>query len=147
MKFLFACFSALLLTGCGDTQFAAYMMGSGNHSLSLTREHESVCADLYTYFIVARYPGCQRRYPLKGVVSDRIKMDLYRTSPGVFILNAGKRWYVTETAECRFEQFKEPPPEPGELIGTFQIKDEALQYVDKEAKPAEGKARKAATAE
>jgi hypothetical protein len=144
MKFLISCLAAVLLTGCGDTQYAAYMMGGGNHSLSLTRQQEFVWADWETNLIVARYPECQRRYPLKGVVSDRIKMDLYRVSPGVFILNAGKRWYVTETAECRFEQYKEAPPEPGELIGTFQIKDDELQYIDKEAKPAEGKARKAA---
>ena len=147
MKYILALLSVLTLAGCGDTQYAAYMMGSGNHSLSLTREQEFVWADWDTYLIVARYPECQRRYPLKGIVSDRIKMDLYRVSPGVFILNAGKRWYVTETATCRFEQYKEPPPEPGELIGTFQIIDEKLQYNDKEAKkPGDAAADKSGTA-
>ena len=144
MKYVLALLSVLTLSGCGDTQYAAYMMGSGNHSLSLTRSQEFLLADWDTYLIVARYPECQRRYPLKGIVSDRIKMDLYRVNPGVFILNAGKRWYVTETATCRFEQYKEAPPEPGELIGTFQIKDEQLQYIDKEPKkPADAAAEKA----
>jgi hypothetical protein len=145
MKALFLLAALLGLTACGDIQYAAYHINGGNHSLSLTREQAYAGSEWDTALVVARYPDCQRRYPLKGVVSDRIKMDVYRTGPGVFILNAGKRWYVTETATCRFEQYKEAPPEPGELMGVFQIKDGQLQFVDKAPKaPAAGAAKAAA---
>ena len=125
----------LLLAGCGDTQNAAYMISGGQHSLTLTRQQDYVGSDWNTELIVARFPDCQRRYFLTGVVGDKLKMDLYRTEPGVFILNSGKRWYVTETRTCRFEQFKEPPPAPGTLIGNFQVRDGTLEYKSEETAP------------
>lgn len=149
MKLLLVLFSAVLLSACGDRQFSAYQIDGGNHSLSLTREREFVWDDWMTHLVVARFPDCQRRYLLKGVILDRLKVDVYRVSPGVFILNAGKRWYVTETSKCGFEQYKEPPPEPGEIVGSFQFKDDQLQYISEEepassrtaAKPRAGSAR------
>ena len=123
----------LALGGCGDTQNAAYLIAGGQHSLTLTRQQDFFGSEWNTELIVARFPDCQRRYLLTGVVGDKLKMDLYRTEPGVFILNAGKRWYVTETQTCRFEQFKEPPPVPGILIGSFQVRNDKLEYKSQEA--------------
>jgi hypothetical protein len=134
MKRLVPLLSVLMLAACGDKQNAAYLIAGGQHSLTLTRQQAFIGSDWDTELVVARFPDCQRLYPLKGVVSDKIKMDVYRTEPGVFILNAGKRWYVTETQTCRFEQYKEPPPEPGDLIGSFQILDGDLVYKDLEQK-------------
>ena len=125
--------SVLLLAGCGDTQNAAYMIAGGQHSLTLTRQQDFIGSEWTTELVVARFPDCQRRYVLTGVVGDKLKIDLYRTEPGVFILNSGKRWYVTETRTCRFEQFKEAPPAPGMLIGSFQVRDGKLEYTSQEA--------------
>jgi hypothetical protein len=50
---------------------------------------------------------------------------------------------VAETKACGWQQYKEPPPEPGELIGTFQSRDDALLWVDKTEKK-EDKAAKPA---
>lgn len=133
MKYVFALLSIVLLTACGDTQHAAYLITDGQHSLTLTRQQTFIGSDWDTEFVVARFPDCQRRYPLKDLVGDKLKIDVYRTEPGVFILNSGKRWYVTETRTCRFEQFKEAPPAPGDVIGSFQVKDGTLEYKSQEA--------------
>ena len=124
--------SMLALTGCGDTQHAAYLVAGPQHSLTLTRQQAFIGSEWDTELIVAHFPECQRRYPMKEMVADAVKIDVYRTEPGVFILNSGKRWYVTETKTCRFEQFKEAPPVPGDLIGSFQVKDGTLEYKDQE---------------
>jgi hypothetical protein len=134
MKYLLISFLSLLLAACGGTQDAAYLVDGPQHSLTLTRQQTFVGGDWDTELVVARFPSCQRRYPLKELVSDRVKMDVYRTEPGVFILNSGKRWYVTETQTCRFEQFKVAPPEPGDLIGSFQVREGNLEYKDLEVK-------------
>lgn len=117
-----------VLAACGDTQHAAYLIAGGQHSLTLTRQQAYLGSAWETELVVARFPECQRRYPLPGMADDQLKMDVYRAEPGVFILNSGKRWYVTETVTCRFEQFKDVPPAPGELIGRFQVKDGQLDY-------------------
>jgi hypothetical protein len=64
-------------------------------------------SDWTTELVVARFPGLPAALSPDGPGGDKLKMDVYRTEPGVFILNSGKRWYVTETRTCRFEQFKE----------------------------------------
>jgi hypothetical protein len=87
--------------------------------------------------IVASTPRCQRRFPLEGLADNELRMDVYRAEPGVLILNIGKRWYVTELQSCGFQAYKIPPPEPGELIGNFQVKNGNLVYL---AKPAAGRA-------
>jgi hypothetical protein len=133
MKLLFVLLSAPLLAACGDTQHAAYMISGGQHSLTLTRAQMVIGGDWDTELVVARFPDCQRRYAMTGLSGDKLKMDVYRVEPGVFILNSGKRWYVTETKTCRFEQYKEPPPAPGDLIGSFQVRDGALEYKSAEA--------------
>ena len=141
MKPVLILFAILALGGCGDTQHAAYLISGGQHSLTLTRQQDFIGSDWKTELVVARFPDCQRRYPLEGMAADKIKMDVYRAEPGVFILNSGKRWYVTETKTCRFEQFKEVPPAPGDLIGSFQVKNGTLEYKSQEEKkPAAGDA-------
>jgi hypothetical protein len=125
--------SILALAGCGDTQHAAYLVAGPQHSLTLTRQQAYIGSEWDTELIVARFPECQRRYPMKEMVTDAVKIDVFRTEPGVFILNSGKRWYVTETRTCRFEQFKEAPPAPGDVIGSFQVKDGTLEYKSQEA--------------
>lgn len=137
--------SILALGACGGTQIAEYLIAGGRHSLTLTRQQDFAGSEWTTELIVARLPDCQRRYSLTGVVGDRLKVDLYRSEPGVFILNSGKRWYVTETQTCRFEQFKEPPPAPGALIGSFQVSDGRLEYKDLEAPKPPGAASAAPT--
>jgi len=134
MRHVLPLLSILVLAACGDTQHAAYLIAGAQHSLTLTRQQDFAGSEWNTELIVARFPDCQRRYFLTGMVGDKVKVDVYRTEPGVFILNSDKHWYVTETGTCRFEQFKVPPPAPGDLVGSFLVKDGTLDYKSKEEK-------------
>lgn len=131
MKRLAILFSALLLSACGNNQMASLEVGDRDHSISIIREQAYLSGPWETTLIVAGFPKCQRRYPLKGMAADKIKMAVYRPEPGVFILNAGKRWYVAELQSCGFQMYQEPPPEPGVIVGSFQIKDGVLSYLAK----------------
>lgn len=133
MRLLALFLATLMLAGCGSQQAGYEIDGSNKHTLSLTRTQDYPGSDWKNYLVVSRFPGCQRRYRL-GDTGDSYKMDVYRAQSGVFILNQSKRWYVTETQTCQWQEYPEPPPEPGELIGTFQTKADELVWVDKDAK-------------
>lgn len=128
--------SLFFLAACGDSQHAAYAIGQ-NHSLTLTRQQNYYNGPWVTDLVVARFPACQRRHPLENLTGNKLKMEIYRPEPGVFILNSGKFWYVTETETCQFDRYKTPPPEPGEKIGYFQLKKGVLIYVSSENKAPE----------
>lgn len=140
-----AAVSMLLLGACGSQQ-AGYQITDRNHSLSVTRDQQYPGSDWINHLVVSRFPECQRRYKLKESPDASFKMDVYRVEPGVFILNHGKRWYIAETGACRWQQYENPPPEPGELIGSFENKGDTLAWVPdpkqvaaeaaKQAKPA-----------
>ncbi|MBI5860615.1 MAG: hypothetical protein HZB64_00270 [Rhodocyclales bacterium] len=131
MKRLAILFSALLLGACGNSQMASLEAGDRDHSISIIREQAYLNGPWETTLIVAGFPQCQRRYPLKGMAGDKVRITVYRPEPGVFILNSGKRWYVTALQSCGFQMYQEPPPEPGEMVGTFQVKDGVLSYLAK----------------
>lgn len=136
--------SVLPLGACGDSQMAYVSSDDRSHSISLIREQSWLGGPWQTTLIVAAIPRCQRRYPLEGLAADELLMDVYRPEPGVFILKAGQRWYVTETQNCGFQGYKKPPPEPGELIGGFQVQNDKLRYLDKA--PAKAPPRRVAPA-
>ena len=134
-----------LLAGCGSQQ-AGYQITDRNHSITITRDQPYPGAKWDTWLVVSRFPECQRRYPLTQT-ADKFKLDLYRVEPGVFIVNQGKNWHVAETKGCQQQKYTTPPPEPGDLIGTFQTRGDVLVYLSKEepadkdggAKPAQPK--------
>lgn len=133
MTKLLALLSILALTACGDTQQASYMVTDARHSLTLSRQQNIAGGEWTTDLIVAHVPDCQRRHAMPALTGDKVKLDVYRPEPGVFILNFGKQWYVTELKSCAFQPFKTPPPEPGDLIGGFAIRDGKLEYKSLEA--------------
>lgn len=129
MKRLAILFSAALLGACGDTQTAFVSDGDRDHSLSVIREQAYFSGPWQTTLIVAGLPRCQRRYALDEPAAGEFRMDVYRPGPGVFILHAGdRRWYVAELQDCGFQAYKSPPPEPGELVGSFAMRAQALAY-------------------
>ncbi len=133
MKRLLPLAAAFVLVACGSQQ-AGYQITDRHHSLSVTRDQQYPGSDWTNYLVVTRFPECQRRYKLKDSATDSFKMDVYLVEPQVFILNHGKRWYIAETKSCKWQAYESPPPEPGELIGTFQTKDDGLTWVDKAPK-------------
>jgi hypothetical protein len=122
-----------MLAGCGNQQ-AGYQIADRNHSLSVTRSQQYPGSAWVNYLIVTNYPTCQRRYKLKDSPGLSFKMDVYQVEPQVFILSHSKRWYVAETNTCNWQQYETPPPEPGDLIGTFQAKTDGLKWEDKSPK-------------
>lgn len=121
---------ALSLAGCGGGDAASMVLGGNkDHSLALTRERNFVWSDWTVYLVISNYPDCARRHPLKPVSSGAtLKVEVYRDALDAFVLRQGKRWYVAEPKTCQFQQFKEPPEEPGELLGRFVEVDGALQF-------------------
>lgn len=127
----------LLLGACGNSQQAFFNSDDRGQSLALVRDQAYLGGPWQTTLVVAGLPQCQRRYLLDGLEANQFRLDVYQPEPGVFVLNAGKRWYVTELQRCDFQSYQEPPPEPGELIGRFQVKSNGLQYIGKSLPKAE----------
>lgn len=127
----------LLLSACGNSQQAFLNINNRGQSLVLLRDQAYWRGPWQTALIVAALPQCQRRYPMDGLDANTFHLDVYRPESGVFILNAGKRWYVIELQQCGFQSYQDPPPEPGEMIGSFRIKNDVLQYVSQSLPKAE----------
>jgi hypothetical protein len=119
---------APLFAGC-QIEPAGFLIDGGDHSLTVERKKPYFWSTGWELdLVVARYPECQRRYPLRKA-GEKFRVDLYAVEPQIFILKQGKRWYVTETRECRMQQFETEPPEPGTLIGSFRVKNGRFEYV------------------
>ena len=119
---------AALLAGCTQEP-AGFLIEGGNHSLTVERNKPYFWSDGWELdLIVTRYPECQRRHAMKKA-GEKVRIDLYRTPTGAFILNQGKRWYVAETKDCRMQQFEDEPPEPGEYLGAFRVKNDVFAFV------------------
>jgi len=120
--------AALLLAGCVKEP-AGFKIEGGNHSLTIERNKPYFWSNGWEIdLIVTRYPDCQRRYPLRKS-GEKVRVDLYRAQEYAYILNQGKRWYIAETVQCRMQEFDEEPPEPGEYIGSFRVKNGVFGYV------------------
>lgn len=118
--------AVMLLAGCGTGDSNSYLIdGNRDHSITVIREKPWLWSDWEVSAVVTRMPDCMRRYPLKKVSKDVVfKMELYESLEGGYILRQGKRWYVADTGKCQFQQFPEPPKEPGDLVGLFTDKDD-----------------------
>ena len=118
-----------LLAACGGSQLAFLTEGDSDHSLTIERRQPYVRGPWETDLIVAGMPQCQRRYPLEGLTGEALRIDVYRPEPGIYILADGQRWFVTELKQCGFQQYRQPPPEPGERIGVFEVTQGILHYL------------------
>lgn len=132
----------LVLAGCGKGDSASFLIDEAtSQSLSLIRNKTFMWDDRWEQaLVVSRFPDCQRRYPMKEAGTERFKVEVYRAAEGGWILHQGSRWYVAETGQCLMQQFKEPPPEPGTLVGTFSDKAGQLRFVPEEVPNDPGKA-------
>ncbi|WIM05386.1 MAG: hypothetical protein OHM77_11960 [Candidatus Nitricoxidivorans perseverans] len=123
-------FTVMLLAACSKEP-AAYMISGSEIAITVERIRPYFWSSGWDMDLIARqHPNCQRRHHLKPTSGDKVKVDVFSPERGVFILRQGKRWYVTDLRTCGFDTFKEPPPEPGELIGTFREKDGTFQFVE-----------------
>lgn len=109
--------AASLLVGC-ESDGASFVIDGPGLALSVMRNKPYPWAPYELATVVRNDPTCQRKHRMKDV-SNSTKIELYQAAPGAYILRQGKRWYVAELRSCGFEQFKEEPQQPGELVGTF----------------------------
>ena len=121
---------AAMLSGCGSSDRAAYLIKGASHSLSLIREKQFAWDGEWSVSLVtANNPECMRRHKLQPVPDGEFKVDLYRSLEGNYILKQCHNWYVTATQKCRLQMFQTPPREPGDPLGSYAIKDDMLQFV------------------
>lgn len=130
IKLVLGTATALLLAGCGSTDSASYQIHGAQHSLSLIRNQQFAWDKGWELALVtARNPECMRRHKLQPAPEGSFQAELFRSLEGNYILKQGSNWYVTETQKCQLQQFKQPPREPGEPLGTFNEKEGMLQFV------------------
>lgn len=130
IKLVLGTTAAVLLAACGSTDSASYQIHGAQHSLSLIRNQQYAWdKDWELALVSARNPECMRRHKLQPTPMGDFKAELFRSLEGNYILKQGNNWYVTETQKCQLQQFKQPPREPGEPLGTFNEKEGMLQFV------------------
>jgi hypothetical protein len=136
MKRWMPLFAVLLLPACSKDP-AAYMIAGSEVAITVERIQSNFWTSGWELdLIVRQHPNCQRRHHLKPTSGGKVKVEVYSPEPAVYILRQGKRWYVTELRNCGFQAYKEPPPEPGDLIGAFQEKDGVFKFVESKDKVA-----------
>jgi hypothetical protein len=138
MKRLLFVLPLLLLGGCAKEP-AAYLISGSEIAITIERIKPNFWSSGWELDLIARqHPNCQRRHHLKPTKSDKVKVEVYSPQRGVFILRQAKRWYVTDLRTCDLQAFPDPPPEPGELVGTFMVKGGEFKFVPSEGAAANG---------
>ena len=118
------------LGGCGSSDTASYIVeGPAGHSLTLIREKRYYWSKGWDLtLIVAGQPDCQRRHRLRPARDGRFRLSVFKSDGQAYILQQGKHWYVTELKECRLQEYDQPPPDPGRVVGTFEAQGGPLHF-------------------
>lgn len=117
-----------LLGGCRSDS-ASYMINGPDHSLTVIVDQDYYWDDQWQLgLVVAHHPECQRRHKLKPVPIKSFKIDVYLTQEGGYVVKEGNNWYIAETQKCQSQQFTTPPALPGELLGSFEFKNDKLSF-------------------
>lgn len=120
----------LFLTGCENGGASFMVGGDKNHSISLLREQRWLWSSQVEQILVpARFPDCQRRFPIDPDSKSFTEMKLYQNDTRLFVAQQGTQWWAVGTEQCQVQKFKAPPADPGDLIGSFQRKDGNLVFV------------------
>lgn len=128
---------ATLLTACGSSDSASYMIDGPDLSLTLVRNQTYAWSDEWELELVTTHmPDCMRRNRLKPAPDAGFTLQVFRALEGGYILKQGNNWYVTETRRCQLQAFQAPPAQPGDALGAFAIKDQRLQFVAAQKPPA-----------
>jgi hypothetical protein len=129
-----------VLSACSD-QRASFQIEGSNHALSLIREQRFFWDKTAVYTIVpARMPDCMRRHKI-GPASLAARFEVYSPGNNAWILRQGNLMYVVETRTCEGFAKLDAVPEGGmgPLVGSFEVKNDVLQFVaapKTEARPA-----------
>lgn len=119
-----------LLVACSD-QRASFPIQTSDHALSLIREQRFFWEKTAVYTIVAaRMPDCMRRHKM-GMAPLDAKVEVYSPGNDAWILKQGNLMYVVETRTCEGFAKLDAVPESGmgPLVGTFQTRNDTLEFV------------------
>lgn len=109
------------LAAC-ESDGASHLVNGNAQALSVVRHKAHPWAPRQLHLVVRNDPVCQRRHHLKDTKGNT-QVDLYSPGPGAYILRQGEDWYVAELQSCGFDRFKTAPAVPGDLIGSFALRD------------------------
>jgi len=120
---------AALLAGC-ENSGTAYMADGKDHAVILVREQKYFWSDeIDQAVVVSRLPDCQRRVAIWPGSPKGPAMEIYEAGYRLWALNQGRRWYLASTDKCMVQDWNDPPAQPpGALVGTFVMRDGAMQF-------------------
>jgi len=134
---LFILTALLLLTACGSSDSASYLIDGPSHSLTLVRNQTFAWSDdRELELVTTNTPDCMRRHRLKAAPDAGFKLEVFRAIEGGIILKQGSNWYIADIQKCLLQQYSVPPVEPGDALGAFTIKDQRLVFVAAAKAPA-----------
>ena len=119
-----------VLVACSD-QRASFPIKTSDHALSLIREQRFFWEKTAVYTIVAAHmPDCMRRHKMGSAPLDA-KVEVYAPGNDAWILRQGNLMYVVETRTCEGFAKLDAVPEGGmgPLAGTFQVRNDVLEFV------------------
>jgi hypothetical protein len=134
--------AVLPLAGClQDT--ASYPFTEKDHAITLVRNQTWFWQDTVEVAVmVSLPPRCNGGLSIKEVpLATRIALykapDEYPEP--LHLLQTGKRVFAVSTQSCRVQEFKEVPPDLGEKLGAFRVKNDVFKFVpaDPSGKPEE----------
>ncbi|MEC5386045.1 hypothetical protein VVD49_09930 [Uliginosibacterium sp. H3] len=118
----------LALAGCENSGVSYQIDGDKEHSISLLREQNVPWGKVEQSLVPARAPDCQRRVQIDPDKREFTEMKLYVNDTRLYVANQGKNWWAVGTQSCQVQKFKTPPVDPGDLIGSFKKKGDALVF-------------------
>lgn len=127
---------ALLLAGCMQDS-ASYPLAGDNHAISLVRYQNWPWQRTVDLDVVAiRLPDCNGGLRVREVPRDA-ELALYEPpaeyAEPILILRVQQRHFAVSTTSCRVQEFKEPPADPGRLLGRFRERDGHLGFLPESA--------------
>lgn len=120
---------AAALSGCGGDSASYMIEGNRDNAFSLFRDKSWPGADWELALVLTHLPDCQRRYPLKPASSGRpYKAELFRNAETYYLLHSADAWYAAQLNGCTLQESKSVPASPGELVGTWEKRDEGFKF-------------------
>lgn len=136
-KFLFLALLALLPLLGGCTKEMASYQASPEQAFTLLREKSYPWDEEYRRAIVVMsMPKCMLRYKMPPDKGDIIKVTVYNSGDGYYVLKDKAGQYLANLADCSMSVVEKEIVDPGEFKGFFEtLPGQPLRFVAAPAKP------------
>lgn len=111
----------LLLAGCIKQSNSYYVSETRDHAITVRAEQEYFWSkDITLSVVVARFPDCQRAYPLLRVPADDVAVELFSNGDDIFTIRSDDEVLQVDAQACT--QRPSPPQTAlGTPVGIFRI--------------------------